>query len=211
MRYSTLSGLAPRALVAAGVLAACSPGPTTAQSIAVTPFVGFFAPVSDYVVENEFLAKHAPGFAAGARLTYQTAGRLGFAAEGAYAASDLDLDDEGTELTMDAHVIVVSGTVRYQLLAPDSRVHAHLAAGVAVLTRGGAPYDEFEWSDMTDFGGVLGGGVSFPLSERLRVAIELEDFISSASVQEDEMTSESRLQNDFLLTAGVAIPIGTGR
>lgn len=37
--------------------------------------------------------------------------------------------------------------------------------------------------------------------------VELEDFVSSASIEEDSQTTQARLQNDIMLSVGVAIPV----
>jgi hypothetical protein len=191
-------------------VAIASPSRASAQAVDLTPFVGVFVPVSDYVVEDEFIARHKAGVAVGARVTYQTAGSIGFTAAGMYAVSDLEVEDEGETFEGSGNVLTFSGSVRYRLPS-RSGIQPHITGGVAVLMRGGEFYDEFEWSNTTDIGGVIGAGIGIPFGERFRMAIDLEDFISSASVMEGSMTSQSRLQNDITLSLGLTVPVSGGR
>jgi hypothetical protein len=185
--------------------------PASAQVIEITPFIGAFLPIADLVEEDEFTAGHKPGVAGGVRLAYQTAGPFAIAASTMYASSALEIDDAGDVLDTAGHVLALAGTVRYRLTATQSGIQPHIAGGVAVLMRGGEAYDEFEWSGTTHVGGVVGVGVGMPLGQRFRLAVDLEDFISSASVQEGSQTSQARLQNDFVLSVGLIIALWTRR
>lgn len=64
----------------------------------------------------------------------------------------------------------------------------------------------------TDFGVVLGGGVTLPVGSGLALRFDLEDYIHQAKftveVAGQSADTESQLQNDFVLSVGLAIQVG---
>jgi hypothetical protein len=193
------------ALALLAMLAAAAP--SAAQTLEVTPFIGAFLPVADMLSEDEFSGGHTMGVAGGARVTWQSGGRLGLSAAAMYAASSFEFIDDGNAFDSSARVLTFSGTVRVRLSHASARIQPHIAAGAAIMKRGGDAYDDFEWEGATDAGAILGAGVALPVGRRFRMEVEVEDFISSASVSEGSLTSEARLQNDIVVTVGVIIPV----
>jgi hypothetical protein len=188
-----------------------TPTMASGQRTEVTPFLGALLPLSDNIVEDEFESKHASGFGAGVRLAHRFAGRIGVEGSLAYASSDVDVDDDGFAISFGGNLLLISGKVLYDLSAPASGMRIHVGAGPAIIMRGGDFYDELELSGTTDVGVVIGAGVRVPVGERLALSIQLEDHISSLVVQEGSQKSQSRRQNDVLLSIGLAIPLGASR
>ena len=98
-----------------------------------------------------------------------------------------------------------------------------VGGGLAVVGRGGDAYKEFviqfldqdlvfENDGTTDIGGVLHIGAAFDVSEAFAIRIDVEDYIHSVkqtlTLGVDTFDSDSKLQNDLLLTGGVAIRLG---
>lgn len=114
-------------------------------------------------------------------------------------------------LARGGRVVTFSGKVLYDLSQSESNVGIHIGAGPAVIARGGELYDEGEFEGTTDVGLVLGAGVRLPIGQRLKLSLELEDFISSVVLSEGGVDSQSQLQNDMMVSFGVSIPLGASR
>jgi hypothetical protein len=201
-------------LAAIGAIAASLPQSLFAQGTEVVPFIGLYAPLSNLFEEDEFEAKHGSGLSFGARVAHRGASRLGLEGAFSYSSSEVEVsatDDDDISINFDANVIIFRGKVLYDLSRPQARVRPHIAAGIAAIIRGGNFYDETDVDGTTDLGFVLAAGMRFPIGERLMLAVELEDFISSAKFEQGGDESDSKLQNDLLLSVGLAIPIGRQR
>lgn len=192
-------------LTAIGALAlAAQSGSAAAQGVSITPFVGYYAPLSDVLDEGGTALTTQGAFTFGGRLTVQTPGKWGF--EGAVAHSSAGVESGGLE--EDGTLTVLSARALYRLasLGPVGSLHA--GVGAAYLMRGGDFWDAFEdlgIEGINDLGGTLGLGAKFGLSPMFSIRVDLEDFIYSAKFNSDTDESDSKLQNDLLLSAGLNI------
>ena len=98
------------------------------------------------------------------------------------------------------------GRALYRLggLGPSGTLHA--GAGLAYIMRGGDLWDEVEAADIDgidDFGGTIGLGAKFSLSPTMSLRVDVEDFIYSGEIHNDTDATESSLQNDLMLSAGL--------
>lgn len=192
--------------------------------IELTPFLGLYVPVADLIKESDpvsglsvvFGQKSA--FSLGARLGYGLSDRAAIEGAFGYTSSDVSVDVPGLGGTsLGGTVIQGSARVVYRLNAPASPTGWHLIGGLAMTSRGGDIWSQIESSGTkvdgrTDFGAVIGGGVRFPIGKGFALRIDVEDYISQAKFTLDDgvqaVDSESQLQNDLVLSAGLAIQLG---
>ncbi|MGH7586038.1 MAG: outer membrane protein [Gemmatimonadales bacterium] len=189
-------------LAALGALALVAAPKASEAQVSVTPFVGYYAPLGTLLQDGgtEFSTQSAMVF--GGRLGLQTPGPLGFEASLAYSSAGLE--SGGAEL--DGDLMVLSGRALYRLggLGPSGTLHA--GAGLAYVMRGGDAWDGLEDSGIEgidDFGGTIGLGAKFSFSPMMSIRVDVEDFIYSGEVHNDTEATESKLQNDLMLSAGL--------
>lgn len=192
--------------------------------IELTPFLGMYVPVADLIKESDpvsglsvvFGQKSA--FSLGARLGYGLSDRAALEGAFGYTSSDVTVEIPGVGGTsISGTVLQGSARVVYRLNAPASRIGWHLIGGLAVTSRGGDIWSQIESSGTkvngrTDFGVVIGGGVRLPVGKGFALRIDVEDYISQAKFTLDDgiqaLDSESQLQNDLVLSVGLAIQLG---
>ena len=76
--------------------------------------------------------------------------------------------------------------------------------GLAYVTRGGTFWEDIDGT--SDIGANLFLAYLFPMGERMKVRIEIEDYISSAGFEVGTFETDGQLQNDLVLSGGVMIP-----
>jgi hypothetical protein len=214
-----------RSLTLALAISFASPFSASAQQVEITPFVGVVAPLSNLVeegdpVQGDFTASHGVGPVFGARATVWLTDRVGLEGQAAYALSDGEVEQNGeavgcadvglAEDCLDASIFFGAAKVVYRLGRPNAPVLAHLGGGPAVISRSGNAYDSFGIEEgKTDIGGLVNLGVSFRVSPRVFIRVDAEDYISSAKFTNfSGAETDSKLQNDLTITAGVQIRIG---
>lgn len=191
------------ALSALAVLA--QPGSAAAQSVSITPFVGYYAPLSDVIEEGGETITTQGALTFGGRLTVQTPGSLGLEATVAHASAGV----EGFGGETDGSLTILSARALFRLasLGPVGSLHA--GAGLAYLMRGGEFWDAFEEvlavEGINDVAGTLGLGAKFGLGPMFAIRVDLEDYIYSAKFSSGSDETDSKLQNDLLLSAGLNI------
>ena len=219
MRPSIRSLVAVLALAPFATLAGQGKG-----RIELTPFLGMYVPVADLIKESDpvsglsvvFGQKSA--FSLGARLGYGLSDRAALEGAFGYTSSDVTVEVPGVGGTsISGTVLQGSARVVYRLNAPASPTGWHLIGGLAVTSRGGDIWSQIESSGTkvngrTDFGVVIGGGVRLPVGKGFALRIDVEDYISQAKFTLDDgiqaLDSESQLQNDLVLSVGLAIQLG---
>lgn len=219
MRPSIRSLVAVLALAPFATLAGQGKG-----RIELTPFLGMYVPVADLIKESDpgsglsvvFGQKSA--FSLGARLGYGLSDRAALEGAFGYTSSDVTVEVPGVGGTsISGTVLQGSARVVYRLNAPTSPTGWHLIGGLAVTSRGGDIWSQIESSGTqvngrTDFGVVIGGGVRLPVGKGFALRIDVEDYISQAKFTLDDgiqaLDSESQLQNDLVLSVGLAIQLG---
>ncbi|UCF18654.1 MAG: outer membrane beta-barrel protein [Gemmatimonadota bacterium] len=176
--------------------------------------------------------KHKTGFAFGGRLTLWFNDAFGLEGGFAYGPSDVDYDltVRGDGLSESVSTSVSASVWRGSLKgilnlvrSADAPVNFYVGGGIGLVGRSGDGYEQFviqffdenlvfENEGTTDVGGVLNVGVAFDVSELIAIRIDLEDYIHSVkqtlTLEGESFESDSKLQNDLLLTGGVAIRLG---
>lgn len=192
-------------LTALGALAlVAQPGSSAAQGVSITPFIGYYAPLSDVIDESGINLGAQSALAFGGRLTVQTPGP--WAVEGSVAYASAGVESGGAE--EDGNIMVLSARALYRLASLGPMGSLHAGAGLAYVMRGGDFWDQFEdlgIEGVNDFGGTLGLGAKFGLGPMMSIRVDLEDFIYSAKFNDDTDETEGKLQNDLLLSAGLNI------
>lgn len=223
-----------RVLVAACLAPMVLTSPAKAQQagrIEVTPVVGLYLPVGTLIEVVD------PGSGLGVKFEQQTAftvgGRVAYwlspqvALEGAvgYVPGDIKLTIVGTGQTPDpsqtegGRVLAFSGRVRYRVAA--GRPAFHVLGGVSVVSRYGNLWDLLQQNGITitgrtDVGAVLGVSLSLPVSPGFDFRADIEDHVHQAKFTLDDgmnppENTDSRWQNDLVLSVGLAIQLGGRR
>ena len=188
-------------LVTLGALALVA-APKAEAQVSVTPFVGYYAPLGTLLQDGGTEISTQSAMVFGGRLGMQTPGPFGFEAMVAYSSAGLE--SGGAEV--DGDVMVLSGRALYRLggLGPSGTLHA--GAGLAYVMRGGEFWDaasDANVDGIDDFGGTIGLGAKFSLSQMMSIRVDVEDFIYSGEIHDDTDATESSLQNDLMLSAGL--------
>lgn len=190
-------------LAALGALALVAAPQVSEAQVSVTPFVGYYAPLGTLIEDGGsevFSTQSAMVF--GGRLGFASTGPLGFEATVAYSGAGLESGGEEA----DGNVMILSGRALYRLggLGPSGTLHA--GAGLAYIMRGGDVWDDIESADVDgvdDFGGTIGLGAQFSLSQMMSIRVDVEDFIYNGEIHNDVDETDSKLQNDLMLSAGL--------
>lgn len=179
-----------------------------AQSWAVTPWVGYYLPTADIigtdVVADEVSQQSALAF--GGRVSRMFNSNWGAEFSLGYAASGIeDSDDE-----VDGNLMLFSLRAMY-MFPTSGRMNIYGAFGLGYITRGGDAWDAgagFDVDGKNDIAGNIALGVMFPVSEIMKLRIELEDYLYSAKFESGGIESDGQFQNDLMISAGLHIPFG---
>jgi hypothetical protein len=150
------------------------------------------------------------GFTVGARLTDWTNQRVGL---------DFSLrHSEGSVTTGGRDFPVTSGSMGFALKFPRAARDAssptfELVGGVGFVARTGAAFASARVGPaQTDWGPVVGGGLRSPLTRRLALRCDIEDFLywfdAYAYPFDGYGFLASHVEHDLLLSAGLAIQVG---
>jgi hypothetical protein len=176
----------------------------SAQSWAVTPFIGYYAPLSTIIGEEDIGAdiSHEKTIAFGGRLTRMLNSSWGVEASIGYSSSGLE-DDDGD--SVDGNVL--AGSLRAIYMFPTSgTMNVYGAFGLGYVKHGGDFLDDIDGT--SDIGGNLAVGAMFPVGGMMKIRVEVEDFLYSAKFDDGGIETEGKFQNDLYLTAGLYIPFG---
>jgi len=186
-----------------------------------TPDVGFYVPLSNAVNENGVTLKNKVSYVIGASAAVWVNAKTGIELSMGYSGSGITVNDNGSTADTTGHVFLGSLRVLYGLSqgtsgcfefvkgAPAHCLPAlYLTAGLGLVSRGGDG-----WSGVTgtsNISGVLGIGYRVPLNSTMAVRLEGEVFLYSAAFGESGVsgTTTSEFQEDFVFSAGLAIPLG---
>ncbi|MBA3259168.1 MAG: outer membrane beta-barrel protein [Gemmatimonadales bacterium] len=191
----------PALLTVAGLIAAL-PSPASAQGgINLVPWAGVYIPTRNEIGDLDNALSRDISVIGGARLTFWGTGRLGFEATGGYAPARIS--DETINETGNTDLLVASARLLLALSPVTNSVGFYIAAGPALLARGGNPFDEDRSS--TDFGGTAGVGLRFALGESGRTALRLdiEDYFYNG-----DFGGGDDFQNDLVASLGLSIALG---
>lgn len=204
VRAGTLARLAVLAAAAAAVPAA----PAVAQ-VVVTPFVGAYVPGNELFKEGGPAdeGRQRPAPLGGIRITVSGSGILGLEGSLAYGPSDLRFKTAGMESEVDGGLLFASLRAVLIVNSVWAPVNIYLAGGGALVHRTGPAYEGA--TDVSTLGGTVGFGFLFRLSPAVRLRFEAEDVITAPSITfPGAEATGARTQHDFLLSAGVSVPVG---
>ena len=180
---------------------------TAAQRLSLSPTVGIYIPTSELVKATggeEF--KQEVALSLGGRLGLTLSPRFGVETSVSYVPSNLRFTFNQTESTTDANLLL--GTVRasFHAIPMTSPVWLTLNGGASLIRRGGEAYHEAE--DRSDLGGVVGATVGFRVGSMLSFYLAAEDYIYGTRLEDGDLGTESRTQNDVQLAFGFGFPLG---
>ncbi len=217
-------------LVAVLILSGVAAGPAQAQegeSLEVAPRIGLLVPTSTLALGTVTRPAGEPialsisqetGLLLGVRLTAWWSGAWGWEADFGHAYSNAEVEGEGVgsfcggdeELECGANVWVASSRLLWRFLrAPEAPWSLHAGLGVTVVGHTGEFWRRGEAT--TDLGLVAALGGAVDLSRRFALRLDLEDHVYRfrPTIQDDPeigtVTSDQRLQNDLVVSAGVSI------
>jgi hypothetical protein len=207
-------------------------GPLAGQgpSVAVTPFVGLYAPAGRLGTWNltgieggrvTTVVEQGSSVALGARVSGRVADRL--AVEGALmwapssvrtaTSSDLlfqagPLPEVASSTLTGTAVWLGSVSLLYDVLRPAPSLAFYASVGPVLISRTGSSV----WTGVdgrTDIGGLAGVGLRFRVGSAVAVRLDAEDAISSARLTDGATgaATASRIQNDLLFSAALSIGI----
>lgn len=191
----------PALLTAAGLIAALPSTASAQGGVNLVPWAGVYIPTRNDIGDLDNALSRDISVIGGARLTFWGTGRLGFEVTGGYAPARIS--DETINETGNTDLLVASGRLLFALSPVTNSVGFYIAAGPALLTRGGNPFSEDESS--TDFGGTAGVGLRFALGESGRTALRLdiEDYFYNG-----DFGGGDDFQNDIVASLGLSIALG---
>lgn len=203
----------------AGLLMAA---PASAQvQVDLTPYAGVYLPVSDLIEETfvdpdlgtiDGAVSHKTGLLFGGRANFWFPSGFGLEANFAYALSDVEVSGEVGGVTgsvdLDASAWVAAGKAAYRFTPQMGAApyYIYVKGGIAFIGHTGDAWEDVDGT--TDIGGVLGIGVAIDVSEMVAISLDAEDYIYSAKFGEDPDETDSKLQNDLVLTGGLVIKLG---
>lgn len=207
------------------------PGTADAQAqrrIVVTPYAGVFVPTTKVAQFRSQLGgtDHVVGIrqqsalALGANASYWFSNLTGVEVGGAWAFSDarprggLSNDVPGSlPVTESARVLFASAKLMLNLIPFTERRALRVGVGPAVISHGGSAYDADQggrFTNLTDFGGAVSLCSRIPMTDFLSVRLRAESYIysskfrfESATNPNDNVEFASRIQNDFIFSAGL--------
>jgi hypothetical protein len=195
------------------LLGAFLASPAKAQrQFEITPFVGYLIPVGTLYQGGDLGSaeiSQTSGFAFGANFAYNTSPRLAFEGQLGFASGDLDASPGGK---LDDNLIIFSGVARYRVNRLTDRNRIHVLGGLGIIHHGGDAVGQLKdagTKGFTDLGLVIGGSYSLPIGRGLNLRFEGRDHLYSSKLKDDQGgESDSSLQNDFVLMAGIGLPLG---
>ena len=180
----------------------------------ITPQLGMYIPMglltTDVGSPNGEFRRQVTAGGLGARIGMHVARHFALEATAFYSRSMVAVAENSKVVDIPAGVLMTSARAVLKIGgAQGVNWNLHLAPGVGLMIRHGAAWQGT--SGVIDPALVLAGGARAPLGKSgMAFRIDLENYMSRAQfhIQETGAT-ESRIQNDFTLTTGFVIPLGT--
>jgi len=175
----------------------------------LTPIIGAYVPTGNVYEEPGGIgtARQGTSFAFGGRLMYSASGRLGIEAGATYAPSKVEIVTSTETVSRSASLWLGHLRLVYVLNSEWAAINVYVAGGAGVVSRGGEAYEGV--TGLTDLGGNMAFGALFRIGSSYRIRLEVEDYIYQTQMTfPSGETSGSRLQNDFVFTFGLSIPLG---
>ena len=150
-------------------------------------------------------AKQTTAVAIGARVSAATHRKVGFDGTVTYVPSDVTASSGATGgssslVLIDARAVMSFGQA-------GSKTRFYVAGGPAIIIRNGEFYQDFEGT--TDIGGNVAAGLRIALG-KVNGRVEVEGYLYSVSLTgAGNLTTGSEFQTDLIISASVAIPLGS--
>lgn len=190
----------------------CIAAPLAAQAhVDVAPTVGLYIPTGNVLDQPgpgcggcQVTFKQQAGFLLGVRLTIWATSHIGLESSLSYAFSGVHGTAQGYA-SGDTSGTVTAFTERllWAFTKPGASTAFYAAGGIAYLSHNSAAYEGV--SGTTDLGAALGLGARFPVGGSIAMKTELEDLIYSTQFESGGQSTESKHQNDLLVTLGLSI------
>jgi hypothetical protein len=178
------------------------------------PFVGLYLPAGNIVEESGVSLKHNTTFVFGMRLALRPTDRVAVEGSIGYTPSAVTFSAAGIgSADTSAHVLLASGRVLFGVGPRTGSTAWHVLAGLSVVAHGGNAYDLLQTiggslSGATDIGMVVGAGGKFKVGSSLAVRVDVEDNLYPAKFKLGGANSQSKFQNDVVLSMGLVVRFG---
>lgn len=209
--------------VAALALILPAANPAVAQArVDFSPMLALYAPLVDLADQNGSTARQDGAAMFGVRTAVWPSSKIGVEFSVAFGSSGVNdgasIDEHGQLWLETARLLygLTKGTTQCAESEGGCLPAAYLAAGVGLISRGGAA-----WNNVTgtsSLGGSLGAGFRVPAG-KVSFRVEGELFLYSASFTQSGATvftqagiskNISKFQEDLLLSLQLSIPLGGG-
>ena len=204
-----------------GATALTAPPLAAQGQVDLAPYVGVYVPTASLTPAQ--LLKQTTSVSLGSRLTMWLPGRMAIEFTVNYAPSDvtgIGAYSGAYRGPSAAHVMAGSAKALVRLGSPDAAAAFHVGGGLAIVDHGGPAYNYGDLqSGSASFGGIVAGGATFRLAS-LAMRLDAEDYVFiahfqcsynyqargvCAAVNLAGNNSSSKLQNDLVLSLGLAI------
>jgi hypothetical protein len=197
------------------------PAPLAAQGTTeFAPFVGAYFPINEVFSRQDVLAagdrmsfKHLTTVVLGGRLGGTVSDRMGFEVVLGYAPGKAEVeytDPSNVTTRSDTSGGVILGSARALLrFGPAAGpVSLHFMFGASLTSHVGDAYTSLT-EGTTDIGGLVGISSRFKVGPSLAIRLDLDDHLYIGKFSDaNGVLSEPKLQSDFVVSLGVAIPFG---
>jgi hypothetical protein len=197
----------------------------------LVPYAGLYVAMASLTPAP--VAKQATSLSLGSRLTMWLPAHLGLEFTVHYAPSNVTATGEQPPHCAcvsfpgpsAAHVMAGSAKAVVRLGQPDASVAFHVGGGVGVVEHGGAAYTSdiyLQSSGASFFSGIVAAGAAFKLGSSLALRVDAEDYVFKAqfqcrhtygasgvcwAVNQGGTNTSSKLQNDLVLSLGLAVRV----
>lgn len=214
-------------------LAPCAGEAQILDRITVTPYIGWYTPVSSLGTMGEtgevggILRKleQRPELAMGANASYWINRRVAIELGGMFAASDVrstvlvsaSNPAASGAVSRDAHVVFGSLKIMAHLMPEESPFNVRLGIGPAIVSRAGPAYrtSDGDFTGLTDVGTAISACTRVPIADRVRLRLRAEHYLyqtrigfRSTSDPAANYNFGAKFQNDFVLSTGLQLFLG---
>jgi hypothetical protein len=208
------------------LLCVLPPAAMPQSRVELTPYAGVYVPMG--ALTPSAALKRETSLSAGGRLTIWLPGRVSIEGTLSYAPSNVT-PNASTAFTFpgpsSGHLTTVAAKAILRLSAPDALAQFYVGGGLGHVFLGGDTYsiDGYGEGTSTGVGGVASLGTAFKLGPSFALRLDAEDYIFQASFQcrfthgtrgvcwgvnQGGSPSASELQNDVVLSVGLAFRVG---
>jgi outer membrane protein with beta-barrel domain len=173
-------------------------GARQARAQGLTPYAGIYVPTNNSFSSVGTDIKRNNAFVGGARLTFWGKSPLGLELSGAFSPANVDVAGATVNGTRSTSVFLASAKLMLGVSSAVSPMGFFVGAGPALIRRGDDVTQQS--NSQTDFGGVVGAGLHFPIGGALGLRLEGEDYMYGG-----DFGTGNEFQNDLVLDAGLTI------